>query len=127
MPENIDEKLAVVQRLIAAFNAPDFDELSDILADNIVFSHKNKGMEGSGKEKLLENIRLMNEAFPGRVIGETKRFAINGDVVFREGYWTGKAAHDVPGFATAGELAYLDTVTLLVIRGGQIHEWCDFG
>lgn len=127
MTETAAEKLAVVDRLVKAFNAPDFDELSEILADDIVFSHKNKGMEGSGKEKLLSNIRMMNDAFPGRVIGETKRYAINGDVVLREAHWTGTAAQDVPGFAQAGERAYLDTMTLFVIRGGQIHEWADFG
>ena len=113
--------------LIAAFNAPDFEGLSTVLADDIIFSHKNKGMEGQGKTKLLANIRMMNDAFPGRVIGETKRYAVNGDVVFREAHWTGKAAHDVPGFAEAGAQAYLDTVTLFVIHGGRIHEWSDFG
>jgi len=127
MAESTDEKLKVVQRLISAFNQPDFEELSAVLAEGIIFSHKNKGMEGQGKEKLLANIRMMNDAFPGRVIGETKRYAVNGDVVFREAHWTGQAAQDVPGFAEAGQQAYLDTATLFVIHGGRIHEWSDFG
>ncbi len=127
MAETLEDKLAVVNRLLAAFNAPDFEELSEILADDIVFCHKNKGMEGSGKDKLISNIRMMNDAFPGRVIGATKRYAINGDAVFREAHWTGMAAQDVAGFADAGEQAYLDTVTLFVIRDGKIQEWNDFG
>ncbi|MEV0494679.1 nuclear transport factor 2 family protein [Streptomyces atratus] len=127
MAETTEDKLAVVDRLVAAFNGPDYDELSRILADDIVFSHKNKGMEGTGKEQLLSNIRMMYDAFPGRTISATQRYAIQGDVVFREATWGGTAAVDVPGFAKAGEAAHLDTMTVFVIRGGRIHEWSDFG
>jgi steroid delta-isomerase-like uncharacterized protein len=127
MSETEQDKLAVVDELIEAFNAPDFDALDALLADDIVFSHKNKGMEGSGKTQLLSNIRMMNDAFPGRTISATKRGAVVGDVVFREATWGGTAAADVPGFAKAGERAHLDTMTIFVIHGGRIHEWSDFG
>ena len=127
MTESESDKLAVVEQLIKAFNDLDMDMLSKICADDIVFSHKNKGMEGHGKDHLLSNIKMMSESFPGRTIGATKRYAVNGDVVIREAYWTGTASTDVEGFAKAGETAYLDTATLLVIRDGKIHEWSDFG
>ncbi|KAA9156338.1 nuclear transport factor 2 family protein [Amycolatopsis acidicola] len=127
MPETEQDKLAVVDKLVEAFNKPDFAALEEILAEDIVFSHKNKGMEGSGREQLLSNIKMMNDAFPGRTITATKRGAVTGDVVFREAEWGGTAAVDVPGFANAGEQAHLDTMTIFVIRGGRIHEWSDFG
>lgn len=127
MSETEQDKLDVVERLIAAFNAPDFDALDALLAEDIVFSHKNKGMAGSGKAQLLANIKMMNDAFPGRTISATKRGAVVGDVVFREATWGGTAAVDVPGFAKAGEKAHLDTMTIFVIHSGQIHEWSDFG
>jgi hypothetical protein len=41
--------------------------------------------------------------------------------------WGGVAAADVPGFAKSGEKAHLDTMTIFVIHGGQIHEWSDVG
>jgi steroid delta-isomerase-like uncharacterized protein len=125
--ETEQDKLDVVEKLIAAFNGPDFEALDALLADDIVFAHKNKGMEGGSKAQILSNIKMMNEAFPGRTISATKRGAVVGDVVFREATWGGVAAVDVPGFAQAGEKAHLDTMTIFVIRDGQIHEWSDFG
>ena len=44
----------------------------------------------------------MSKAFPDRSIGDTTRWAIGGNTVFRETVWQGTAAVDVPGFGAAG-------------------------
>lgn len=120
----LDRALAVV----AAWNAEDYDALSELIHERVVAIHQNRGVGAEGRDKMFATIEEMSKAFPDRSITETKRWAVSGRTVFRETTWQGTAAVDVPGFGKAGEHSSINVLSLMTFdEDGKLVEWCDYG
>ncbi|MBL3667940.1 nuclear transport factor 2 family protein [Streptomyces sp. M2CJ-2] len=121
--ELFDRALAVVD----AWNRLDFDALRELVHEDVEVVHQNRGVAARGRDLMFETIEAMSKAFPDRSIGETTRWAVSGNTVFRETVWQGTAAVDVPGFGKAGEHCKLDVLSLMTFEEGRLVEWCDYG
>lgn len=117
----------LAREVVAAWNAINFEQLERLVDPDVVVTHKNRGVEGRGRNAMFSVIEEMSKAFPDRSIEENGRWAASGDTVFREAVWHGTAAFDVPGFGAAGEHCRLEVLSLMTFRDGRLVEWCDYG
>lgn len=120
--------LAVVERLVSAYNHKDFNTLEALLAPNLDFAHFNRGFEFNDRGKVLEIIRhFAAELVPDRRMEEAVRVTVSGNIVVREAYYSGTAATDIPGFATAGHFRLKFCSVFQLDDAGVILEWKDYG
>lgn len=122
-----DELLALALAVVDAWNRLDIDALRELVDENIVVVHQNRGVAAKGRDLMLETVQQMSQVFPDRFIGETTRWATTGNSIMRETTWQGTATADVPGFGNAGEFCKLDVLSIMSFENGRLTEWCDYG
>jgi len=122
-----DELLKLALSVVDAWNRLDIDALRDLVDENIVVVHQNRGVAAKGRDLMLETVQQMSQVFPDRFIGETTRWATTGNSILRETTWQGTATADVPGFGKAGEFCKLDVLSIMSFENGRLTEWCDYG
>jgi steroid delta-isomerase-like uncharacterized protein len=118
---------AVFDAFVEAYNAKDFDRLGELIADDVVVVHHNRGVEAKGKPELLGLFEAYGAAFPDRRFGNEQRRVADGDTVVVQQTWGGTAAADVPGWAEAGGTVSLDLCTVFTVRQGRLVEYHDYG
>ncbi|EHI12682.1 ester cyclase [Mycolicibacterium thermoresistibile] len=124
---NPEELLNLAHQVVDAWNRLDLDALRELVDENVVVVHQNRGVAAKGRDLMLETVKQMSEVFPDRRIGETTRWATTGNTVMRETTWQGTATTDVPGFGAAGEFCKLNVLSIMTFDNGRLTEWCDYG
>lgn len=120
---------AAADKLIATYNAKDFDTLETLIAPDLDFAHYNRDFAFDNRDGLFEVLKQFGEALiPDRKFEEPERVTAEGNVVVREGYYTGTAQVDLPGFGNAGDAINLKFCTVLRFNDdGILVEWKDHG
>ena len=124
---NEADLLSRVKRFFVAYNDMDMQTLRELLTDDVHWEHHNR-FKGSGAVPLLQSIRDIQAKQPDRRFGDVTRWAVNGDTVYAEHGWTGTPAEsdETKGWQ-AGVPRSMDCVSVLVLTGGRIREWSDYG
>lgn len=117
------------QRLVDLYNAKDFDALEQVIAPDLDFAHFNRDFAFRERSGLLGVLRhFAAELIPDRRFLPAERVTVAGNIVVREGFYTGTAAVDLPGFANAGGTIMLKFCSVLRFDDeGILLEWKDYG
>jgi len=120
---------AAANRLVDAYNAKDFATLEALMAPDLDFSHFNRDFAFRRREDLMAVLRTFAaDLVPDRRFLVPERVTVAGPVVVREGFYTGTAAVDIPGFASAGGKIRLKFCSVLRFdHQGLLVEWKDYG
>jgi len=117
----------VFDAFVAAYNDQDFSRLGELVADDVLVIHHNRGVEAKSKEELFSLFEAFGAAFPDRRFSNERSRLAEGDTVAVQHTWGGTAAADVPGFAEAGGIVSLDLCTVFRVRDGRLVEYHDYG
>lgn len=119
----------VAERLVNAYNAKDFDALEAMIDPHLDFAHFNRDFAFSERAALMGVLRhFAAEFIPDRRFLPPERVTVCGPLVIREGYYTGTARVDVPGFAPAGGKVMLKFCSVFRFdMNGMLVEWKDYG
>lgn len=119
----------VAERLIAAYNAKDFDGMAQMMAPDIDFSHFNRDFVLTSRDALLDVLRAFAASYvPDRHFEAPERVTAVGNIVVREAWYVGTAAVDLPGFGAAGEAFRLKFCSVMRFDdAGILVEWKDHG
>lgn len=120
---------AAADKLVAAYNAKDFEAMEQLVAPDLDFAHFNRDFAFDNRDGLFEVLRQFADTLaPDRYFEEPVRVTTSGNVVIRESHYKGTAAVDLPGFADAGGAIDLRLSTFLRFDdGGILVEWKDYG
>jgi hypothetical protein len=121
--------LAAADRLVAAYNDKDWGTLEPLIAPDLDFTHFNRDFAFDNRDGLFEVLRQFADSFvPDRRFEPPIRVTAAGNVVIREGFWSGTAQVDLPGFAEAGAAIHLKFCSVLRFdEDGVLVEWKDYG
>ena len=117
------------ERLIASYNARDFDAMELMMAPDIDFAHFNRDFVMTSREALLGVLRdFAKNYFPDRHFEPPERVSVAGNVVVREAWYVGTPTVDLPGFGVAGETFRLKFCSVMRFDdAGKLVEWKDHG
>ena len=121
--------VAVAERLIAAYNAKDFATMETLIAPDLDFAHFNRDFVLASRDALFDVLRQFASTYvPYRRFEPVERVTTSGDIVVREGWYTGTPAVDLPGFGAAGEAFRLKFCSVMRFDdAGILVEWKDHG
>ncbi|WP_225008870.1 nuclear transport factor 2 family protein [Novosphingobium percolationis] len=115
-------------RLIAAYNAKDFDAMGALIAPDVDFSHYNRNFVLNSRDALLDVLRGFAASYvPDRHFEDAEMVCVVGDTVIRQAWYVGTPAVDLPGFGNAGEAFRLKFCSFMRFADGALVEWKDFG
>jgi hypothetical protein len=125
----VSDHAAKSERLIAAYNAKDFDAMSEMIAPDLDFAHYNRDFVLTSRDALLDVLRSFADQYvPDRKFEAAERVTVAGDVVVREAWYGGTAAVDLPGFGAAGEAFRFKFCSVMRFNEqGLLAEWKDHG
>ena len=120
---------AAAERLIQAYNAKDFDAMAVMIAADLDFAHYNRDFVLTSRDALLDVLRQFAADFiPDRRFEPVERVTVSGDIVVREGWYTGTPAVDLPGFGAKGEAFRLKFCSVMRFDDRDVLvEWKDHG
>jgi hypothetical protein len=120
---------ALADRFVAAYNAKDFETMTAMVAPDLDFAHFNRDFAFDNWAGLLEVLKqFASTLVPDRHFLPAERITIAGNIVVREGHYTGTAQVDLPGFADAGGTIMLKFCTVMRFNdNGILVEWKDHG
>ena len=120
---------ACAERLIAAYNAKDFDALTGMIAPDLDFAHYNRDFALDSRDALMGVLRQFAADFiPDRRFEPAERVTVARDIVVREAWYAGTPAVDLPGFGAAGEPFRLKFCSVMRFDAdGLMIEWKDHG
>ena len=120
---------AKAEALIAAYNRKDFDAMAEMIAPDLDFAHFNRDFALGSRDELMGILRQFAADFiPDRQFEAAERVTEAGDIVVREGYYTGTPAVDLPGFGAQGEAFRLKFCSVMRFNAdGILVEWKDHG
>ena len=120
--------LATVDRLVAAYNAKDFDTVQSLLAPNVDFAHYNRAFAFDNRASAIDAIRQFADIIaPDRKMEPAERVTVAGTVVVREAYYSGTARFDIPDLAPKGPFRFKFCSVFRFDHAGLIVEWKDYG
>lgn len=116
-------------RLIAAYNDKQFDEMAKMIASDIDFAHFNRDFVLKDRDALLDVLKGFAATYvPDRQFEAPERVMVAGNIVVREAWYVGTAAVDLPGFGSAGEGFRLKFCSVMRFDdAGILVEWKDHG
>lgn len=119
----------VALEFIKAYNAKDFDRMSELVEEDIDFAHYNRGYKLDKWKDLLAIFPNFSERLsPDRHFGEPTRITVGDRVVIVESSFRGTTQEDIPNWANAGEKYDLKLCTIYGFsENGKINEWKDHG
>lgn len=121
---------AAADKLVAAYNAQDFDTMESLIAPDLDFAHFNRDFVLDSRQALIDVLKQFAEGLiPDRRFEAPERVTTTGNIVVREGYWTGTAQVDLEGFgASAGDSIRLKFCSVMRFDDdGILVEWKDHG
>jgi SnoaL-like domain len=120
---------AAADRFVAAYNAKDFETMTAMVSPTLDFAHFNRDFAFDNWAGLLDVLRqFASTLVPDRHFLPAERVTVAGNIVIREGYYTGTAQVDLPGFADAGGTIMLKFCTVMRFNDdGLLVEWKDHG
>jgi len=120
---------AAAARLIAAYNAKDLLAMRELVSPDLDFAHFNRAFAFNNRTALFEVLdQFAATLVPDRRFLPAERVSVCGNVVIREGYYTGTAQVDLPGFAAAGGQIMLKFCSVMRFdSAGILVEWKDYG
>lgn len=121
--------VALSNRIVAAYNAKDFDTLKSLIHPDLDFSHVNRGFSYSKRDDLIAVLQMFaKELMPDRQMGKLERSVVDGNVIVRVAGWGGTARADIPGFGSAGDKIGITICSIMRFDdAGLLVEWKDFG
>jgi hypothetical protein len=125
----VADNLAIAEAMVAAYNAKDFAAMEAMIAPDIDFAHFNRDFAITSRDALLDVLRqFVRDFFVERRFEPAERIVAAGDMVVREGWYSGICAVDLPGFGKAGEgFRFKFCSVLRFDANGIIVEWKDYG
>jgi len=125
----VTDVAAAAARIIAAYNAKDFDGMAEMISPDLDFAHFNRAFVLDSRDALLAVLRDFAATYvPDRHFEEPERVTVAGDIVVREAWYAGTAAVDLPGFGAAGEAFRLKFCSVMRFGDdGMLVEWKDHG
>ncbi|GAB3392506.1 nuclear transport factor 2 family protein [Amycolatopsis echigonensis] len=121
------DPVKVAERFVEAYNSGDRDALLALCAEDIHVEHHNRGVDLNDRDAFGDIIKGFEAAFPDKHFENRRALHSDGDTVVVEHTWVGTAQADVPGFATAGEVARIDLCSRYTVRDGLVVEYHDYG
>lgn len=120
---------ACADRLIQAYNDKDFERLRAMVAPDLKMAHFNRGASFENADDLIELMKAFGDSLmPDRRFEPAEGVHVIGNVVVREGYWSGTAQQDLPGFAGKGEALRLRLCSVMRFDdAGILVDWKDHG
>lgn len=120
---------AAAERFVDAYNAKDFATMGSMVVPDLDFAHFNRDFKFDNWAGLAEVLQqFANVLVPDRRFLPAERTTAAGNIVVREGWYTGTATVDLPGFADAGGTIMLKFCSVLRFNDdGRIVEWKDHG
>ena len=120
---------AAADRVVDAFNEMDFDRLRSLMAPNHKFRHFNRGFAIDNRDEFVDLlIHFASNIMPERRLETPERVTVSGNLVIREGWYSGKAAGNWEGWSGAGEEVRHKTATFYLFDDeGLLLEWVDYG
>ncbi len=121
---------ANAERVIAAYNAKDFDAMEALIAAKLDFAHFNRGFVLNDRTEFLAILsQFAGEFLSARHFEPPLRVTASGNVCVRESYWVATPKVPLPAFgAAAGETIRLKFVTVMRFDDqGILVEWKDYG
>ena len=117
------------ETLIALYNAKDFERMESLISPALDFAHFNRDFVFVERAGLFAVLRHFAASLvPDRRFLNPERVTVSGKIVVREGYYTGIANVDLPGFAAAGGSIKLKFCTVMRFDdAGLLVEWKDYG
>lgn len=120
--------LAIVDRLVAAYNAKDFDTVESLLAPHLDFAHFNRAFAFDNRVSAIAAIRQFADTIaPDRKMEPAERVTAAGTVVVREAYYSGTAKFAIPDLAPKGPFRFKFCSVFRFDDAGLIVEWKDYG
>ena len=115
--------------LVGAYNRQDFETMEAMIAPDLDFAHFNRDFALTSRDDLLKVLRQFAADFiPDRKFDAPERVLEAGDIIVREGWYTGTPAVDLPGFGSAGESFRLKFCSVMRFDdAGLLVEWKDYG
>jgi SnoaL-like domain len=120
---------ACAERLVSLYNARDFDAMEPLIAPDLDFAHFNRDFAFRERDGLMAVLRMFaRDLLPDRRFLPPERVTVAGHTCIREGYYTGTAQVDLPGFAAAGGKVMLKFCSVMRFNeAGVLVEWKDYG
>lgn len=120
---------AAADRVVDAFNEMEFDRLRSLMAPNHKFRHFNRGFAIDNRDEFVDLlIHFARNIMPVRRLETPERVTVSGNLVIREGWYSGKAAGNWEGWSEAGEEVRHKTATFYLFDDeGLLLEWVDYG
>lgn len=117
------------ERLIAAYNAKDFDEMARMIAPDIDFAHFNREFVLTSRDALIDVLKGFAASYvPDRHFEAPERVTVADDIVVREAWYVGTPAVELPGFGAAGQPFRLKFCSVMRFDAdGVLVEWKDHG
>lgn len=115
--------------LVGAYNRQDFETMEAMIAPDLDFAHFNRDFALTSRDDLLKVLRQFAADFiPDRKFDAPERVLEAGDIIVREGWYTGTPAVDLPSFGSAGESFRLKFCSVMRFDdAGLLVEWKDYG
>ena len=120
---------AAADEIVAAFNEMDFERLRGLMAPNLMFRHFNRPFANDDRDEFVDLlIHFAKNVMPVRRLEVPERVTVSGNIVIREGWYSGTAAGDVEGWSVAGQEVRHKTCTVYRFDDqGLLLEWTDYG
>jgi uncharacterized protein (TIGR02246 family) len=117
---------AVVERLLAAYDAGDLDAYAALLAPDVESVNHGRNLSTVGRDAVWRHAADVFAQFPDRRFVERRRWIVSDDALAVELVWQGTCAADIPGFMRAGEVRRLEQCSVFTFEQGlvaTVHEY----
>lgn len=120
---------AAADRVVAAFNEKDFETLRGLMVPHLKFRHFNRDFAIDDRDEFVDLlIHFAENIMPVRKLETPERVTLSGNMVVREGWYTGQAAGNYEGWSVAGQEVRHKTATFYLFDdNGILLEWVDYG
>ena len=120
---------AAADRVVQAFNDKDFDTLRSLMAPNLKFRHSDRDFAIDSRDEFVDLlIHFAQNIMPVRRLETPERVTVLGNLVIREGWYSGQAAGNWDGWSVAGQEVRHKTATFYLFDDdGLLLEWVDYG
>jgi len=121
--------VAASDRVVAAFNAMDFETLRSLMAPDLTFTHHGRPFACDNRDDFIDLLKdFAATVMKERELKVPDRITASGNIVVREGWYVGTASGDVEGWSSAGQEVRHKTCTIYRFNDdGLLAEWTDYG
>jgi hypothetical protein len=120
---------AAADKVVEAFNTKDFETLRSLMAPKLKFRHFNRDFAIDDRDEFVDLlVHFAKNIMPERRLETPERVAVSGNLVIREGWYSGKAAGNWEGWSQAGQEVRHKTASFYLFDNeGLLVEWVDYG